>query len=73
MGGQLKQMITNRIEHRMELLEAMLTTQLHLRIPSDVQEHIATIAPYWAHLSDEDKDYIECAKSALENQTEWLI
>jgi len=66
-------MIKERINERMNTLQAMMEGQVHVSDPARVEAQIAAISPYWAHLSDEDKDYMHCARWAVEKQEEWNV
>ncbi len=63
--------LKNKINKRLDELEELMNNQKHLTSPNLVTEHIQSITKFWSVLSDEDKDYIECAKFALEKKLEW--
>jgi len=65
--------ITEKVERKMAALEHLMNTQMHLELPSSVAESIEGLSMYWAHLSDEDKDYIDCASDALKNKRKWEV
>jgi hypothetical protein len=65
--------IAEKVERKMAALEHLMKVQMHLELPSAVTESIENLSKYWAHLSDEDKDFIECASDALKNKREWII
>ena len=69
----VKSMIMDRIESRMDILQAMMENQDHIEDPDKVVAQIQTITPYWSVLSDEDKDYIDCARWSIERKSEWLV
>lgn len=63
--------IAKKIERKMLALEQLMNTQMHLELPSAVAESIEGLSIYTAHLSDEDKDYLDCAADALKNKRKW--
>lgn len=65
--------ITEKIERKMEALVHLMNTQMHIKYPSAVAESIESLSKYWAHLSDEDKDYVDCASDALKEKRKWEV
>jgi hypothetical protein len=64
--------IHDKIEQRLDALESVLKQQRHISEPDEVLEIIASITKFWAALSDEDRDYVNAAKYALEEQRPWI-
>ena len=65
--------LRNKIKQRMDILQMWMEENYHMRRPEVVEEHIQTITKFWSALNDEDKDYIEGARYAIEEQMEWNI
>jgi len=65
--------IAEKVEEKMVVLEALMIAQEHINSPEKVQDIISSISLYWAHVPDGDKDYVECAREAMVNKTEWLV
>lgn len=65
--------ITEKVERKMAALEHLMNTQMHIELPSAVAESIESLSSYREHLSDEDKDYIDCASDALKNKRKWEV
>jgi hypothetical protein len=63
----------NTINERMDILQNWMESNYHLTRPEVVTEHIETIAKFWSVLSEEDREYIQCAQHAIEEKTEWLL
>ncbi len=63
--------LKNKINNRLDNLEQLMGNQKHLSNPELVLECIDSVTKFWSVLSDEDKDYIECANFALEKKLEW--
>lgn len=64
--------IAEKVEEKMKVLEDLMVNQMHIETPSAVAESIERLSIYWAHIPDSDKDYIDCAREALKNKTEWV-
>jgi len=43
----------------------------HLTNPNDVSNHIESISKFWSILNEEDIDYIQAARMAIEEKMEW--
>jgi hypothetical protein len=65
--------IYQKVTPMMDELQEMMETQVHLTDPIKVCELIDKISLYWAHLLDEDTEYLQCALSAVEDETEWKL
>jgi hypothetical protein len=65
--------IAEKVERKMQALEHLMNAQMHIEMPSSVAESIESLSIYWAHLSDEDKDYINCAADAMKEKREWIV
>lgn len=65
--------IHDKIEQRLDALESGLKQQRHISEPDEVLEIIASITKFWAALSDEDRDYVNAARYALEDKLPWSV
>lgn len=65
--------IAEKVERKMQALEHLMNTQMHLELPSAVAESIESLSMYWEHMSDEDKDYVDCASDALKEKRKWEV
>ena len=63
--------IDQRITERMDVLQAMMESQQHLTDSTTVLTQIFSITKYWSEMSEEDQDFVECAKAALKEKWEW--
>jgi hypothetical protein len=66
-------LIRAKINERMDQLQAMMESNHHLSDPVAVEEHIRTVTKFWSVLDEGDQDYIECARSAIEDQSNWKV
>jgi hypothetical protein len=60
--------IRQRIEDRLNLLESMLTSQEHITNPDDVLEAIASVSKFYSVLTEEQREFIQAARFAVEEQ-----
>lgn len=65
--------IAEKIERKMASLEHLMNTQMHITLPYSVTEAIHGLSIYWGHMGDADKDYVQCARIALEEKLEWKV
>ena len=56
----------------MDQLQEMMENNQHLEDPTRVEEHIYTVSKFWSALSEEDRDYINAAKYAIEEKMRWM-
>lgn len=65
--------VKDKINQRMDKLQEMMESNVHLERPAEVEEHIYSVSKFWSVLSDEDKDYIDGSRYALEEQIRWEL
>lgn len=65
--------LREKLNKRMDDLQAMMESNMHLSDPKAVLDQLDTITYAWSALDDEDRDYIHGVHYALENKTEWNI
>lgn len=65
--------VKQKINQRMDELQAMMESNVHLSDPTKVSDHISSVSKFWSVLSEEDKDYIHGARFALEEKSEWNV
>ena len=63
--------IRQRIEERLNLLESMLNSQRHISEPDFALRRIATVSKFYSVLTEEQRDFINAARWAVEEQKEW--
>ena len=62
-----------KINDELDKLESMLTSQQHIKSPVRVGVHLDTLSMYFHLMNDEDRDYVNCARIALEDKIEWRV
>ena len=61
------------IHERLNQLEQSLLNQDHLNNPIEFLTQLSSLSKYFHLMSEEDRDYLNCAKTALEDQIEWKV
>lgn len=59
-----------KINQRMDKLQEMMESDYHFEQPDEVYEHTLTISKFWSALSEEDREYIQCAQDAIETKSD---
>ena len=57
----------------MDRLQEMMETNFHLKDPANAAMHLISVSKFWSLLSEEDRDYIQCAQDAIEDGIEWKL
>ena len=65
--------INVKIGERLDLLQKMLENNDHINNQSEALEMISNISKFWSVLSEEDRDYIQAAQHAIDEQQTWDI
>lgn len=65
----LKEKIKASLDH----LQSLMENNVHLKDYLTVATAIDNSAKYFSVLSEEDREYIDAARYALENQMEWKV
>lgn len=63
--------IYEKVNSRMTQLEHFMESNYHLEDPDKVEAIIDSISKFWSVLSEEDKDYIQAARYAIEDKLKW--
>lgn len=63
--------LRNKINGRMNVLQHWVEGNYHLKNPDEVEEVIKSVSKFWSILSEEDKDYIDGIRYAIEHKIEW--
>lgn len=66
-------LVKDKINERMDQLQAMMESNQHLSNPVAVEGHIRTVTKFWSVLDEGDRDYIECARYAIEEKRAWKV
>ena len=63
----------DKINEALDKLETMLTSQQHLTSPETVGVQLEALSMYFHLMNDEDRDYVKCARIALDDKIEWKV
>tara|TARA_B100000497_G_scaffold67509_1_gene76117 strand:+ start:4502 stop:4714 length:213 start_codon:yes stop_codon:yes gene_type:complete len=63
--------LKEKINDRMDQLQAWMESNYHLDHAEEVYEHTLTVSKFWSVLTEEDREYIQCAQDACEESTPW--
>jgi hypothetical protein len=64
-------MLLNKINSRLDQLEVLLNSQGHLNNSEEAILLIDSVAKFWSILEEDQKDFLDCARYAVEKQIEW--
>ena len=60
-----------KIDDRMDKLQAIMESNEHLTNPEKAMGITHRISPFWSILSEEDREYVQCAQDAISEGWEW--
>ena len=60
-----------KITEQFDEIEQMMVKQLHLTDPQSVEEKLYGVEYKWHFISEEDRDFYQGCKFALENGLKW--
>ena len=63
--------LLKKIEERMDMLQAQMEDNVHLENENTVIATIDSLTKFWSVLSEEDKDYILAAQTAIDDDMKW--
>ena len=55
----------------MDHLEKLMDNNAHIDRPEYTLDVIRSVTKFWSVLNEQDKDYLQCAESALHEGTPW--
>lgn len=65
--------LKEKIKQSLDNLQSLMENNIHLKDYLTVATAIDNAIKYFSVLSDEDREYIDAAKYALENQIKWEV
>lgn len=71
--SKMKDMVTGKINNKMDHLQELMEANAHLDRPEYVADVLSSVLKYWTVLTEEDRDYIHGAQYALEEKIEWKL
>ena len=65
--------LRQKIESRMMELQNWMESNHHLKNKVEVYELTLNISKFWSVLSEEDREYIQAARYAIDEGIEWKV
>ena len=65
--------IKDKIKQRMDQLQEWMESNYHIENSEEVYALSTSVSKFWSVLSEEDRDYIQAARHAIEDKVEWKI
>lgn len=65
--------VIKKINDRMDHLQLLMEGQAHLDRPEYVLDVMDTITKFWSVMTEDDKEYVQIARSALEDRKPWTV
>ncbi len=63
--------VRQKIESRLDEVEKMMKDQAHLEDPDGVMVVVESVSKFWAVLSEDERDFINSVRYAIEDAVEW--
>ena len=63
--------IRQKVTARIDELQRMMESNEHLSDPEKATDLTHRISPFWSILSEEDREYVQCAQDAISEGWEW--
>jgi len=57
----------------MDTLQNWMENNYHLKNPTEVYALTLSVSKFWSVLSEEDKEYIQCAQDSINEGWEWNV
>lgn len=65
--------LREKINSRLDTLQNYMESNYHLEHPETVMELTLQISKFWSVLSEEDREYVQCAQDAIEEKWKWGV
>ena len=62
-----------QINSMLDTLQGQLESNQHLQNPAQTVELLSALSVRWHFLSEEDRDYVQAAQTAVEEQLQWNL
>ena len=63
--------LRQKLDSRLDELQEMMESNKHLTSPDKALDLTYRISPFWSVLSEEDREYTQCARDAIKERTPW--
>ena len=65
--------IQDIITKKLDALQQSLVNGEHLKNPTEFEEQLSKLSIYFPRMKEEDRDYVNCARIAFEEQSVWEV
>ena len=69
----LKHPTQRKIKERMDQLQTWMESNYHLENPEAVEVLIDSVSKFWSVMQEEDTDYVQYARHAIEEKIVWNL
>lgn len=66
-------MLRDKLNAKMDTLQEMMEANKHISDPVETEQQISTCSLYFHLLEGEDREYVQMARHALEEQIVWKV
>lgn len=63
--------LRSKIELRLDEIEDLMNSNSHLANPEELDEKVSNVSKFWSVLSEEDRDFIQGVRWAIEEKVKW--
>ena len=63
--------LRQKLDARLDELQEMMESNMHLEYPDKAMDLTYRISPFWSILTEEDREYTQCAQDAIEEGIKW--
>ena len=63
--------LRKKIELRLDEIEDLMNSNSHLANPEELDEKVSNVSKFWSVLSEEDRDFIQGVRWAIEEKVKW--
>lgn len=63
--------LRKKIELRLDEIEDLMNSNSHLTNPEELDEKVSNVSKFWSVLSEEDRDFIQGVRWAVEEKVKW--
>jgi len=66
-------MLRQKIKSRLDYIQELMESNYHLEHIDEVYDLTLEVSKFWSILSEEDREYIQCAQDAIEEGRSWNV
>ena len=63
--------LNEKIKSRLDEIEDLMNGNQHLADPDGIEEKVSNVSKFWSALSEEDRDFIDGVRWAIEEKVKW--